>query len=213
MPESRHHLPLFSADEPTESASEPAVTRGPFAGESVSDLQELIDAGIRFPTIYADPPWAYANRSARGAAANHYQVLPFDELAELPVETLAERRAHLHLWATSSFLGEALSLIEAWGFRYRSSFVWVKDKIGCGNYWRLAHEFLLLGVRGNLPFRERSQRSWVLATRYRHSHKPAIVRSTIERVSPGPYLELFGREQIPDSDWTVFGNQVERRLF
>ena len=85
--------------------------------------------------------------------------------------------------------------------------------LGMGNYWRVSHEFLLLGVRGRLSFRDKSQASWLLASRTIHSRKPAIVRQIIEKVSPGPYLELFGREQLPGSQWTVFGNQIEPRMF
>ncbi len=82
-----------------------------------------------------------------------------------------------------------------------------------GNYWRLSHEFLLLGVRGRLTFADRSLPSWIWASRTVHSRKPGIVRMLIERASPGPYLELFGREELPRSQWTVFGDQIKRRLF
>ena len=82
-----------------------------------------------------------------------------------------------------------------------------------GNYWRVSHEFLLLGVRGSLPFEDRTLRSWILERRTSHSRKPYRARQLIEQVSPGPYLELYGREELPDSQWTVYGNQVERRLF
>jgi N6-adenosine-specific RNA methylase IME4 len=81
-----------------------------------------------------------------------------------------------------------------------------------GNYWRVSHEFLLLGVRGNLPFPKSSMRSWHIARRSAHSRKPFLFRGLIEQVSPGPYLELYGREEHPNTDWTVYGNQVERRL-
>ena len=80
-----------------------------------------------------------------------------------------------------------------------------------GNYWRSSHELLLFGVKGFLPFQVHAERSWHLAKRTVHSTKPDSIRELIERVSPGPYLELFGRRTVPG--WTVFGNQVERRLF
>jgi N6-adenosine-specific RNA methylase IME4 len=64
-----------------------------------------------------------------------------------------------------------------------------------------------------MTFADRSLPSWLKAPRTSHSRKPDIVRVLIERVSPGPYLELFGREELPNSQWTVFGNQIERRLF
>lgn len=176
-------------------------------------LHDLAVAGFKFGTIYADPPWDYTNRACRGAARKHYRTMSLTEIQNEPIEQLAADKAHLHLWTTNGFLREGLKLIEAWGFKYKSCFVWVKPDLGCGNYWRVSHEFLLLGVRGGLPFRNRSKRSWLAAPRMEHSRKPGHVRMLIEQVSPGPYLELYGRAEIPDSDWTIFGNQVERRLF
>jgi N6-adenosine-specific RNA methylase IME4 len=79
--------------------------------------------------------------------------------------------------------------------------------MGIGNYWRVSHELLLLGVRGRCPFEDRSRKSWLQADRTEHSRKPREVREAIEKVSPGPYLELYGRERI--HGWTVYGNQIE----
>ena len=108
---------------------------------------------------------------------------------------------------TSAFILEAKRVIEAWGFEYRSMFIWVKPQLGIGNFWRVAYEVLLLGVRGHLRFLDRSQPSWILEKRVGHSRKPAKVRQIIEKVSPGPYLELYGRERI--DGWTVYGNQIK----
>ncbi|MGE0760534.1 MAG: MT-A70 family methyltransferase, partial [Pirellulaceae bacterium] len=198
---------LFEQTRSTESN----VVTGPSC-ESVSNLQDLVDAGLKFPTIHADPPWAYDNEASRGAAANHYPTMSLDEICAEPVAELVEDNAHLHLWTTSGFLKEAFDVIAAWGFEFKSSFVWIKPEIGLGNYWRLSHELLLLGVRGSLRFRDSSVPSWIQAHRTVHSRKPGMVRALIERVSPGPYLELYGREELPDSAWTVYGNRVERRL-
>jgi N6-adenosine-specific RNA methylase IME4 len=134
-----------------------------------------------------------------------------DEISQLPVSLVAERNAHLHLWTTNSFLFEARRVIDAWGFTYKSCFVWVKDQMGLGNYWRVSHEFLLLGVRGRVRFADLSLRSWLQATRTSHSTKPDKVRELIERASPPPRLELFGRRTCPG--WTVHGNDVQPRLF
>jgi N6-adenosine-specific RNA methylase IME4 len=179
----------------------------------VRDLAVLVNEGRRFKTIYADPPWPYDNKVARGAAERHYRTLSVEEIAREPVRELAMDEAHLHLWTTNAFLREAFSVMEAWGFRYKSCLVWVKPQMGAGNYWRVSHEFLLFGLRGRLRFRDRRQRSWIEAPRTMHSKKPGVVRLLIERVSPGPYLELYGREEIPDSPWTVYGNQVDKGLF
>lgn len=184
-----------------------------FIGEAVLTLQNLVARGRRFPTIYADPPWPYENEASRAAAVNHYPTMSVDSICAEPVRHLVEDNAHLHLWTTNAFLREAYDVMDAWGFRFKSCLVWVKDEIGMGNYWRVSHEFLFLGVRGQLRFRNRTMRSWVQARRTTHSRKPGIVRTMVESVSPGPYLELYGREELPDSAWTVYGNQVERRLF
>lgn len=179
----------------------------------VRRLDALIENGAKFSTIYADPPWPYRNTAARGAAANHYRTLSLEAIRSLPVKELAADQAHLHLWTTNAFLCSTFDVIRAWGFRYKSCLVWIKPQIGMGNYWRVSHEYLLLGVRGNLPFRDRTCRSWLLNRRTIHSRKPFPFRELIERVSPGPYLELYGREEQPNTAWIVYGNQVERRLF
>lgn len=203
---------LFSF-EPDSRAVNGQVDSSSFGGAWVRDLGQLIEAGKKYSTIYADPPWAYENKSARGAAANHYPTMSVNEICQEPIGKLIGRNAHLHLWTTNAFLNDAFRVVEAWGFKFKSCFVWVKDELGLGNYWRVSHEFLLLGVRGTLTFQDRTLASWIRAPRTAHSRKPKIVRELIERVSPGPYLELYGREELPHSAWDVYGNQVERRLF
>ena len=178
-----------------------------------TEIGDLVTSGFQFSTVYADPPWSYSNKAARGAADNHYPTLDLDTICSEPVNQLVSDNAHLHLWTTNAFLREALSVVDAWGFQFKSCLVWVKPQLGMGNYWRVSHEYLLLGVRGNLTFADRKCRSWLMHRRSRHSSKPWPVRELIERVSPGPYLELYGRVEFPRSQWTIFGNQVERRLF
>ena len=181
------------------------------AQHTVGELDEL--SGKKFGTIYADPPWQYGNQSTRAATDNHYSTMSVDALCEMPVEDYAADDAHLHLWTTNAFLRDAFRVIDAWGFEYRSCFVWVKPQMGIGNYWRVSHEFMLLGIRGNAKrFNVRNEMSWGKFDRTKHSKKPHEVRAAIERVSTGPYLELFGRE--PVSGWTVLGNQIaENKLF
>ena len=179
----------------------------------VPDLAVLAEQGARFPTIYADPPWPYSNTASRGAAENHYRTLTLDLICNEPVKEITTEKAHLHLWTTNAFLREAFDVIQAWGFQYKSCMIWTKPQLGMGNYWRVSHEYLLLRVRGGLPFRDHACRSWLTAPRTAHSRKPFAFRALIERVSPAPYLELYGRVELPNTDWTVYGNQVERRLF
>jgi N6-adenosine-specific RNA methylase IME4 len=175
-----------------------------------ANLQDLIEDGQKFRCIYADPPWAYSNQETRASTDNHYGTMTVAQICDEPVLELAADDAHLHLWTTNAFLFDARQVLTAWGFEYRSCFVWVKPQIGIGNYWRVSHEFLLLGVRGKATnFLANDQRSWGQFDRTSHSRKPKEVRAMVERVSPGPYLEMYGRERLPG--WVVYGNQIEMR--
>ena len=177
---------------------------------TVSDLNALAEQGYKFGTIYADPPWQYSNQATRSSTGNHYDGMTPAEIAALPVRHLIAENAHLHLWTTNAFLFECKEIMEAWGFEYRSCFVWCKPKLGIGNYWRVSHEFMLFGKRGKAPFYDHSLRSWAELERGKHSAKPERVRDMIERASPGPYLELFARHVAPG--WAAWGDQVERNL-
>jgi N6-adenosine-specific RNA methylase IME4/ParB-like chromosome segregation protein Spo0J len=170
------------------------------------DLGSLVASGRRFGTIYADPPWRYRNTRTGGAAERHYPTMAVEDIAALPVRELAAEQAHLHLWTTNAFLLEAHEVLKAWGFAYAGTFVWCKTQMGLGSCWRVSHEFLLLGVRGDCPFRDHGVRSWLEVPRRGHSEKPDEVRALVERVSPGPRLEMFARKVVPG--WTVWGNEV-----
>jgi N6-adenosine-specific RNA methylase IME4 len=164
--------------------------------------------GYAFRTVMADPPWAFKNKATRGAVVHHYPTMTDVELATLPVAEVVANDAHLHLWVPNAILPRGLALLAAWGFEYRTNFVWVKRQIGTGNYWRQSHELLLLGIRGKKlrRFDDRGLWSWELHNREKHSAKPEAIRRLVERASPGPRLELFGRS--PAAGWVVFGNQA-----
>jgi len=174
-------------------------------GPYVTDLDALLTSGQRFGCLYADPPWQYDDQPPRGGAAKHYATLSVEALCALPVRGLAADQAHCHLWVTNAFLFEGRDILEAWGFVYTANFAWVKPGLGAGHYWRNSHEMLLLGVRGGLTARQKNLGSWLEAPRRRHSEKPERVRDLVEQLSPGPYLELFGRAAVPG--WTVWGNE------
>lgn len=173
---------------------------------TISNLQDLVDGGELFSTIYADPPWRYGNQGTRAATNDHYSTMTVADICAEPVSQIVSENAHLHMWTTNAFLEEAFSVIRAWGFTYKSCFVWVKPQMGIGNYWRVSHEFLLFGTRGKCPFGARNEMSWGNFNRTRHSSKPDEIRKKIERVSPGPFLEMYGRKTV--KKWTVYGNQV-----
>jgi len=178
----------------------------------IADLFGLVQQGRKFGCIYADPPWVFDNQSTRGATSNHYDGLTVEELCALPVRELAADDAHLHLWTVNAFLFECPKIFDAWGFDFKSSFVWAKSEMGIGNYWRNSHEILLTAVRGDATrFDDHSIKSWIECGRSQHSEKPWIVRDFLKRTSPGPRLEMFARTEA--TGWTVWGNDIERSLF
>jgi N6-adenosine-specific RNA methylase IME4 len=182
------------------------------APEATGDLQALVAGGHKFGCIYADPPWKYGNQATRASTDNHYPTMDLDAIAALPISDLAADDAHLHLWTTNGFLFESKAILDAWGFEFRSTFIWCKPQMGIGNYWRNSHEILLTAIRGDAKrFNDRSLKSWETFDRGAHSAKPEKVREYIERASPRPRLELFGR-RLADG-WTVWGNQVSRTMF
>lgn len=199
-------LKLANSHAPKNGARAPERTEG-----ICTDLQELVASGQKFGTIYADPPWRYNNQGTRAATDNHYDGdMSIDEICAMPIGELAADKCHLHLWTTNAFLFECPKIFDAWGFEFKSTFIWAKPSFGIGNYWRNSHEIMLLAVKGGQTALSRSEKSWIECKRGGHSAKPEIARHMIERLSPGPFLELFGRS--PRTGWTVFGNQIVEEL-
>ena len=158
-----------------------------------------------FATILADPPWPLQG------GEKHYRTMSLARIKALPVGRLAARDAHLWLWTTNALLPTAYEVAAAWGFTVRSPLTWVKFRLGLGGRYQLrnATEQLLFCTRGRAPLGSRSQPTWFNAPVTEHSRKPAEQFAIIERVSPGPYLELFARRR-PESNqpWAVWGDQV-----
>ena len=183
-------------------------------GDVVDDLATLIRDKKKFRAILADPPWAslYRTVGKRGAADPYYPLLTMEAIRQLRVIEVATDDAFLFLWCPAAVLIDALAVMEAWGFFYKTHGVWEKDKeFGTGFYWRMQHEDLLLGVRDKTPrhFVDRAISSVIHAPRGDHSAKPPEVHDMIERAlgGRGPFLELFGRRRVPG--WTVVGNQLD----
>jgi N6-adenosine-specific RNA methylase IME4 len=178
-------------------------------GEAESDLRgktaslrELCDRGQRFACIWASPLWS----GNRLASPDRLRPACSADLRKLAVRDIAAEQPHLHLVAPAEFLCDAIRVIDAWGFAYRSVLVLEPLPQGFGSYWRPAHQFLLLGVRGRLPFRDNSLAGQLEVEGCRLAICLEALRGLIERVSPGPYLELFGHEPTPG--WTVVGETV-----
>jgi N6-adenosine-specific RNA methylase IME4 len=164
----------------------------------------------KYRVIYADPPWSYGNQGLQqyGHASYHFPTMTITELCALPMATLAEDDAVLFLWVTSPLLAECWPVIEAWGFKYKASFVWDKVKHNFGHYNSVRHEFLLICTRGRcLPDPSVLHDSVQSIERSaRHSEKPPDFRAIIETMYPtGARIELFSRAS--HEGWDAWGNE------
>lgn len=168
-----------------------------------------------YAVIYCDPPWSYRNGATRAAAAKHYRTMPLRYLRALPVQDLGAADCYLFMWATPPMILEALSLMGAWGFEYKTTaFSWVKQNKdgsifkGLGNYTRSNMEMCLLGRRGKILERiDKSVSSVVLSPRLRHSQKPQEVADRIVQMYGDlPRIELFARDRKPG--WDAWGDEL-----
>lgn len=176
----------------------------------------------KYKTIYADPPWPeYGGGKIKRGADRHYDLMTVKDIIALPVSEISEDNAHLYLWSTNNFIPDALGVMQAWGFKYKTKITWVKANIhgnsftlqnpSLGQYYRGLDEICLFGVRGHLPYKiingKRQQgRTVICAPRREHSRKPNEMRKMIEKVSYSPRIELFARERF--DGWDAWGNEA-----
>ena len=178
----------------------------------LSTIPDEGEKGMKYHTIYADPPWSEYGGGRRGANV-HYPLMKTKEIIAMApmVQDLAEDNAHLYLWTTNNFLRDALEVMDAWGFRYVTTITWMKDRMGLGQYFRGLTEHCLFGVRGKLPYKvidgKRQQgKTGFVEKKGGHSRKPVQMREMIEKVSYPPFIELFARERF--DGWDAWGNEI-----
>ena len=176
---------------------------------------------MKYQIIYADPPWAYLWGTGKDgghfAPEKHYPTMSTDDLCRLDVRSLRNPNCVLAMWTTSPVLPDALRVMNAWGFKYKTVlFTWVKLNpksktivTGAGSYTRSACEYVLLGMRGHIKRISTKPISQILMEpRTGHSKKPPIVREhLINLFGDLERIELFARERV--DGWDAWGNEVE----
>jgi N6-adenosine-specific RNA methylase IME4 len=172
----------------------------------------------QYNLILADPAWKYrdkANAGKRGAE-HKYACMTVEQIKALNVPAIAAPNCALFIWTTWPFMGDALQVIKAWGFTYKTcGFLWVKTNpksggiaTGMGHYTRANTEPCLLAVRGKLKVIAHDVPQVLLAARAEHSVKPKHVhRRIVELYGDLPRIELFARDRF--EKWDVWGNEVE----
>lgn len=179
---------------------------------------------MQFGAILADPPWRFKTYNEKGrnrcpdwkrfksSPAKHYETMSFEDIKALPVGKVVAPDCCLFMWVSWPMLENALELVDAWGFTYKTcAFDWMKPAksglpaMGCGYWTRANTEPCLLATRGKPKRIHADVRQAILEPRREHSRKPDCVHERIERLVAGPYLELFARQSKPG--WVTWGNE------
>ncbi len=179
---------------------------------------------MKYQTILLDPPWPYDRTSGQGVAEKQYSLMTWADLHALgpKIATVAAPDCAILMWTTAPLLMETVEMVKAWPFRYKTkAFCWVKTTrngaifFGVGSYTASNTEDVWLLSNG-VPQRLNKDVSQVVPTyggdgvvapMGRHSRKPEDVQDRIERLFPGPYLEIFARRRR--TGWTCIGNELD----
>lgn len=174
----------------------------------------------KYNIIYADPPWSYSDKGCNGNAEAHYPTMKLDDICKMPVNLaggIAADDCVLFMWATYPMLKEALKVIDAWGFTYKSiAFQWVKQNrsgnglfFGLGRWTRGNTEPCLIAVKGKPKRISASVGQLILSPLRKHSQKPDEVRDRIvDLMGDLPRIELFARHTAPG--WDSWGTEINQ---
>jgi len=176
--------------------------------EEAPSLNEQTENAGLFDVIVLDPPWAYGREyDPQGSrVANPYPEMSQAELLE--IEPPAKDDAVIFLWTTHQFIFDAKGLLDKWGFTYKATLVWNKEKIGMGRWLRMQCEFCLVGVKGKPFWENTTWRDIIHEPRREHSRKPEAFYEMVEAITAGRKLEYFARSKR--EGWEVLGNDTSK---
>ena len=194
----------------------PSTIAPPCNSAAVSGSDHRLVSGC-WPCVVADPPWTPSLGATwktrftdKARPQKHYQTLTVEEICALKPNT--PKQAHLWLWVLNQHADWGWTVARAWGFEPWQMLTWCKPGLGTGQFQCNTEQVLVCrkGPRHGNPFGATGG-TWHQWPRGRHSAKPGEFYQLVERCSPGPYLEMFARENRPG--WTVWGNEIEDDLF
>ena len=172
----------------------------------------------KYNIIYSDPAWyfkTYSNKGEKRSALQHYSCMSISDICNLPINNIADDDCILFIWVIDPMLPEAMEVIKAWGFKYKTvAFTWVKQNkksdgyfTGLGYWTRANPEMCLLATKGKPKRISKSVRQLIISKLQHHSKKPDCVRNKIiELCGDLPRIELFARQKI--NGWDCWGNEV-----
>ena len=121
----------------------------------------------------------------------------------------------LFMWFTLPKLNEFMTVINGWGFTYKTcGFSWMKknkksDSLfwGLGYWTRANNEICLLATIGKPKRVSSSVHQIIYEPVEQHSKKPDCVRDKIVKLCGDvPRIELFARRET--QGWDVWGNEI-----
>jgi N6-adenosine-specific RNA methylase IME4/DNA-binding XRE family transcriptional regulator len=175
--------------------------------EDIATGKAVLPSGV-FEIVVLDPPWNYGRKyDPEGSrVANPYPEMKQDEL--LKMEIPFAKDSVVFLWTTHQFIFDAKELLNHWGFEYKATMVWDKEKIGMGSWLRMQCEFCLVAVKGKPKWNNTTWRDIIRESRRQHSRKPDAFYQMVDEVTIGRKLEYFSREKR--EGWETFGNDTDK---
>ncbi len=178
--------------------------------KQIEDIKEgkLPELQGKFEVISIDPPWPYGRKydPFGSRISNPYPEISIEDIKR--IELPYSDNCILFLWTTHKFLPKAFEIMEFWGFDYKATLVWDKDKMGMGDWFRMQCEFCLMGIKGSPYWQNTTERDILRDSRREHSRKPDSFFEMVNKICIGRRLEYFSREERPG--WTVFGNDIKK---
>ncbi len=182
--------------------------------KDIAEQKEAIENGTlnlpegKYEAIAIDPPWSYGREydPESSRVANPYPEMAQDELMELEIPSADD--SVMFLWTTHAFIFDAKELLDHWGFEYKATMVWNKEKIGMGHWLRMQCEFCLVGIKGKPNWNNTTWRDIITESRREHSRKPEAFYKMVDEIIIGRKLEYFSR--TARDGWEVFGNDIGR---
>jgi N6-adenosine-specific RNA methylase IME4 len=163
----------------------------------------------KYNLIVIDPPWPYGTEydPESRRVANPYDEVTVDELGRFSLP--ADDNCALFLWTTHKFLPDAFNLMKIWGFEYKITMVWDKQRLGMGAWLRCQAEFCLLGIKGKPTWELTNQRDLLSVARREHSRKPDEFYKMVETLCPvEKKIDIFSREKR--EGWDQYGNETDK---
>ena len=188
--------------------------------QEIKEQVQAIEAGELpeleglFEVISVDPPWPYEGDSKNITSydpngrrvANPYPEMSIEEIKQIQIP--ASDNSVLFLWTTHKFLRDAFDILNDWGFEYKATMIWDKEKMGMGAWLRMQCEFCLVAIKGKPYWDNTSYRDIIREPRREHSRKPDLFFEMVSKITIGRRLEYFSRQQR--EGWEVFGNDVNK---